>query len=196
MLDLDTDLDEDQPRGRELLRELAHGADETGLPAPPVPEELVDELRLVGSGTIGTREPGRPLLDIDAWAAEACAANDQASGPYLLYGRDGRGATRQYLHYYLSYGPLALFVQRQTDPLADVPATPGLADVLGRVPPLLARLEEARARGTLAADERCVLVDSDLVGSRWTRLRPGMAAVAWRDEGGDPFFGVALELGG
>jgi hypothetical protein len=193
MLDLDIDLDEEQPRGRELLVALADNADETGLPAPPVPDALVDELRLVGNGTIGTCEPDRPLLDIDAWVAEAC--NGGAPGSYLLYGRDGRGVTRQYLHYYLSYGPLALFVQRQTDVLADVPTTPGLAEVFGRVPSLLATLEEARACGSLAADERCVLVDSDLVGSRWARLRPGTAPAAWRAQGGDPFFAVAVELG-
>jgi hypothetical protein len=194
MLDLDITLDEDQPRGRELLFELASAEDETGFPAPPVPNELLDELRIVGEGTFGTREPDRPLLDIDAWVAEACEGDPSGSGPYLLYGRDGRGVTRQFVHYYLSCGPLALFLQRQTDPLADVPTTPGLAEALSRVPPLLDTLEAARAQGSLAADERCVLVDSDLVGSRWARLRPGMTPPAWRDRGGDPFFSIALEL--
>jgi hypothetical protein len=188
MLELEDDLDEEWPTGRVLLQRLAERAAESGPPVPPVPAALVDAFRALGDGRFGTGPLPRPLLRIEGWVDAALAA---APEPFLFYGHDGSGVTRQYLHYYLASGPLVLFLQYRLDLLADEPSAPGFATALARVPPLLARLEAAREEGRLAPDERVVLVDSDLVGQRWTRVAPGRPGPGWRDEGIDPMLAVS-----
>jgi hypothetical protein len=178
-------------RGRELLVALAELLPLQGVPAPPVPHELVDRLQVLGRWQFGTRPLDRPLRDIEGWIAEALTAPPAA---WLVLGHDGQGVTGQAVHYYLATGPLAVFVQERLDALADTPGFPILEAAFAALPALLERLEQAVAQGRIGAGERWLLVASDIVPGRWARLRHAGEAPAWQDVGEPPLGQVLSAL--
>jgi hypothetical protein len=178
-------------RGRELLAALAELLPLQGIPAPPVPHELVDDLRVLGRWQFGTRPLDHPLLDIEGWIARAVTA---PKAPWLVLGHDGLGITGQAVHYYLVAGPLAVLLQERLDALADRPRFPILEAAFAALPGLLDRLEQAAARGLIAAGERWLLVWSDIVPGRWARLRHPGNTPAWQDRGEPPLDHVLAAL--
>ncbi len=183
MLELDPLEDLAALRGRELLVALAELLPRQGIPAPPVPHELVDDLEVLGRWRFGTCPLDRPLLDIEGWIARAATA---PPAPWLVLGHDGQGIMGQAVHYYLLAGPLAVLLQERLDALADRPAFPILEAAFATLPGLLDRLEQAATRGRIAAGERWLLVWSDIVPGRWARLRHPGDTPAWQDTGEPP----------
>ncbi len=160
---------------------------DAGLPFPPVPADLVDGVVVRGEWLFGTRTdtPGPYNLD---WFLDEFL-DSAAPEDYLLFGHDGYGFNSYAMHYYLVRGPLALFDQLawggvyHDDDLALDLMTAHFAQTDG----LIQRLDEARAAGLLAPDQRFVVIMSDFYGSKWaivnTKDRVGQEDIRWMKEG-------------
>ena len=165
--------------------------EEHGLPLPPVPSELVDQIRALAPGLVTSRDDElgpyylRPFLDELAKPPE----------PYILFGTAGHGVGAWAMHYYLVQQGLGLFIQlRFGGAYGDlerersrVASTFAVAESVV-LAPRLRRLPEG---------QRLVVVASDLAGSRWGVVGPEGSALAttgdplgdalqWLDDTADP----------
>ena len=82
--------------------------EQEGLPFPPVPGELTGDFGKFGEWSYGTRLGKFNLYNLADFVEEV----EQGRPPaYLLLGHAGRGIASWAIHYYLVYGPVALFIQ-------------------------------------------------------------------------------------
>ena len=169
-----------EPTGLELAEQLMVLFEHEGLPLPPLPEAMLDDLVLIRPWLVGTREgtPGPYALD---WFVRDAVKDEPPA--YLLLGHDGHGVNSVAMHYYLVTGRLALFLQiswggaymdkagRNAAVAAGFAAASRLIEAARRAEPELVR-----------SDRRLVVVASDLHGHRHALLRAGEAP-DWRPSG-------------
>ena len=167
----------DEQRGIELLSAFADACDARGLPLPPVPETMLDALRLRGLTQAGSRDDPTPGAYNIHWFIDEAVAN--RAPDYVLFGEDGHGLNSHGFHWYLVAGPLAVFVQVAYGGLysANGIAAARLSICYDAARELIDAVLDAADTGHLAADERIVVIDSFTAGQRWARHRAGTEPV-------------------
>ncbi len=163
-----------------LQEARARFADE-GMPFPPVPTVFEAEFRCIAPWTYGTR-PTLPasLYDIHTFVEEAA---ESPVDDYLLMGHDGHGINSYAMHYYLVYGPLALFVQigwggAYMDKAQSVNGMNQLFAELDSILPLVNTSRKTDEPLT-QSDERLIVMLSQFYGLRWRLPKEE----TWREEG-------------
>jgi hypothetical protein len=141
-----------------------------GLPEPPAP--LAEDLRDLGDGRWGTRERAHSFRGIGWFLEEALEGR---ADEYVLAGVESVATEMSALHYFLVYGPVALFLQLSLDD--------GGFDRLPRAREVTAGAIEAAAAGRFAPGSRLFVLDSFLTERRWALLGPESASEPWRTGG-------------
>jgi hypothetical protein len=132
---------------------------------------LLDRIRLLEPELLGTRE-GAPALRGIGWFVEE-AREGRVAEDYLLVGVEEVATALPALHYYCSYGPLALFAQLRIE--RDASGGYRLADeedaLLAEVPRLTQLILE-RSLDAPGPPQRLLVVDSFLAGAEWHLIPP------------------------
>lgn len=149
------------------------------LPMPVVPPSLQARVEKLWDWTWGTQPLPYPLYDIESYVNEAVSgsAND-----YFLLGQDGYGTNAWFLHCYISFGPLSVFVQA---PWGGAYSNLKLAlDGIQRRFAVLERLLGAAEQAMLAEASlpgRLIIQQSSTLPPRWAWAVPG-EPVEWQEE--------------
>lgn len=149
------------------------------LPMPAVPPDLQHRVEKLQDWTWGTRAPPFALYDIESYVAEA---ETGAVGDFFLLGQDGYGTNSWFLHCYISFGPVSVFIQA---PWGGAYSDNRLAqDGVQRRFAVLERLlqaaEQALASG-VSLPGRLLVQQSSTLPPRWAWVVPG-AEVEWKEE--------------
>jgi hypothetical protein len=147
------------------------GAGHLGLPEPPAP--LAEHVRDLGDGRWGTRERAHSFRGIGWFLEEAEAGR---ADEYVLAGIESVATELDALHYFLVYGPVALFLQLPVDDDDDV-------DRLRHAGELTAEVVGAAADRRFAPGTRLFVLDSFLTDRRWALIEPGGEPATWRTGG-------------
>ena len=142
---------------------------------PFVPQVFAAAVRPRGPQVFGTRDPQPAVYALEHYVSEL---EQPGLEDYLLVGFDGHGIASQALHYYLVFGPLALFIQRSHgNPFADRANSRRRINGALELAELLYRdVTQAGRAGKLPPDKRLVVVESDFSRSRWGWVSTGEAA--------------------
>lgn len=143
------------------------GAGHLGLPEPPAP--LAEQLEDLGEGRFGTRSGAHAFRGIGWFLEEAEAGR---AGEYVLAGIEPVSTDTPALHYFLVYGPVALFVQAEIN-------DDGLSR-LTTAGDITASAVSSAADGRFPAGMRLVVLDSFLTDRRWALIGPDGDDEPWR----------------
>lgn len=138
---------------------------ESGIPFPPVPEEMNANIVELSPWVFGTRKVKHGMYFIDTFINEVQSKNVD---DYLLFGHDGHGLNSYALHYFLVYKRLAIFIQWgwggiYMDNAKQLREIAILFDYVKRV----IDLHESIPLNVLASPKRLLIVESDFVNSFW-----------------------------
>lgn len=163
------------------LEEMQAQFTKEGIPLPFVPPVFEPEFRSIAPWTYGTRSSlPSALYDISAFVEEA---EESPAEEYLLIGHDGHGVNSYAIHYYLVYGPVALFFQvawggAYTDREKSAKL---ISQLFERLKNILELAEKCRNQGgsTIRTGRRYLLMLSQFYGGRWRLPHEE----DWREEG-------------
>ena len=147
---------------------------EARLPLPPIPSALAARLHRLGNWHFGTRADAPNPYNL-AWFVQE--VQERPVPDYVVLGHGGHGVNSWALHYYLVYGPLALFLQNGWGGayMDNDTTVQQMAERFTAAVSLIEATEAAQQRGRLALPERLVVVVSDFSGSRWKYLGSALA---------------------
>lgn len=143
------------------------GAGHLGLPEPPAP--LAAQLEDLGDGRVGTRPHAHAFRGIGWFLDEA---EQGRADEYVLAGIETVSTELDALHYFLVYGPVALFVQAEIN-------DDGL-DRLRTAGEVTASAVTSAAAGVFPSRMRLVVLDSFLTDRRWALIGPDAEDEPWR----------------
>ena len=152
---------------------------EAGLPIPPVPKNLSDQLQCPDdAGYLSTRSNAPGPWNLSWFLNEV---EQKTPDHYLVFGIDGHGVESAATHYYLVGNELAIFHQsnlptpHHPNPEAD------LADQYELIAIMAVAAAEAREKGKLPGNSRIVVVRPAGMPSSWgIQPAPGQP-VQWQD---------------
>lgn len=138
---------------------------ESGIPFPPVPEEMITKVLEFQPWVFGTRRIKHGMYFIETFIEEVQSRNVD---DYLLFGHDGHGVNSYALHYFLVFKRLAIFIQWgwggvYMDNAKQLREIATLFDYVKRV----IDLHESIPLNVLATSKRLLIVESDFVNSFW-----------------------------
>lgn len=137
-----------------------------GLTLPFIPEPLKPDFKVLADWVYGTRDDSPPLYNIRHFVQEA----ESAVADYVLVGHDGHGVNSYAMHYYLVYGPIALFVQMSwggayTD---NEKAAQRIVNVFKQAEEVVATAVALQSSGKLGTNDRITVILSNLYDQdRW-----------------------------
>jgi len=154
---------------------------EEGAPFPPVPGVFEAGFRHIAPWTYGTREtPPASLYHIHNFTEEAASSS---VGDYLLMGHDGHGMNSYAMHYYLVYGPLALFLQVGWGGvyMDKAQSVNGMSQLFAEVSSILQLMDTPQKKHSTVArsEDRFIVMLSDFYGQRWRLPKDN----SWHEEG-------------
>ncbi|MEO1017083.1 MAG: hypothetical protein AAFY56_05260 [Pseudomonadota bacterium] len=166
-----------EPRGLALMAEVVEYYERSGLPLPPIPETMLEDLVSQGEAVVTTRDDDIPGAYGIQWFVDEAVANEAPD--YVLFGEDGHGLNSYGFHWYLVAGHAALFVQVPYGGIytASTLAASTLTSRFNAARQLIEAIVEAGDREQLAPDERIIVVDSPFFDTCWTRHRAGAEPV-------------------
>jgi len=149
-----------------------------GLPFPPIPQTLRGHLREHSEWHFSTLEASRSAYALLSFVMET---EDNPVDNYILISHDGHGVNSWAIHYYLVYGPLALFVQTAwggiyTDNDA---AAQRMERRFRQATALIDAVERAKEEQLFGLPQRLIVVVSDFYDSRWRISGPD--GMEWQD---------------
>lgn len=149
------------------------------LPMPAVPQALQSRVEKLQDWTWGTRPPVFALYDIAAFVSEAETGHVE---DYFLLGQDGYGTNSWFLHCYVSFGPVSIFIQAPWGgAYADARlARDGVQRRFAVLERLLQTAEQALLTGA-ALPGRLLVQQSSTLPPRWAWAVPGQP-VEWNEE--------------
>jgi hypothetical protein len=162
-----------------------------GLPFPPIPAELAQQVMRISEWVYGTRaDVSSPYLT-EAYFREL---NEGVEKDYVVFGHAGHGITSYGLHFHLVWGPLALFLQHawgnaDSDPVKD-------AETIARDYALADQIIRAAQQAeSFRLPQRLVVYHSNLrLDSRWALLTPDSGDLVWNYPGFGQALTTALDL--
>jgi len=174
---------------RTTLERLTRACDEAHLPLPPIPARLVPQLRKVEEWVYSSRplewSPGDALFYLHE-------ALRRRPPDYVLIAHAGVGLNGWALHYFLLYGPIAVFLQMPWGG-ARLESDVAVSQIGARFA-AVARLISSAPR--VPAGERLVVSENLRHGVRWAR---GPSGGSYRDfdwyEADDPVSEALASLG-
>lgn len=184
--------EDDELGGIDLLRAFAERYEEQALPLPPLPETMLDELRVLGEAAATTRTGATPGPYAIRWFVDEVLAD--AAPDYCLFGEDGHGLNSYGFHWYLVAGHAAIFVQVAYGGVYQANDVAGrtLGELYDAARVLIDAVIVAADAGKLPKDQRIVVVESFTMGSMWTMHHPGKEP-AWQSSA-EPFQAAAEAL--
>ena len=160
---------------------------DAGLPMPPVPKQIADQLhRPYNASYFTTRQSAPGPWDFMWFLQEV---ENETPDQYMVLGMDGHGVESAATHFYLVEDDLAIFHQ---SPLSS-PSHPDIEDTLSDQYDLIAimavAITQAKGKGYLPDDGRVVIVRPGNQPSAWgIQPAPGKP-VDWQ-ETSDPLLDV------
>ena len=153
----------------EQISDLASAFLEQQLPIPILPGEIAQRIRRVAPWMWTSRESWTSPYDLSAWLSEVLK---HPTEDYVMIGHAGHGMNSYALHYYLVYGPLAVFAQfhwggAYTDQSRTVLS---LSRLYEAVESMLTGIAAAVREGRLPESARLIVKQSDFAGHGWRLL--------------------------
>ena len=184
--------EDDELAGIDLLQAFAEQYEHQSLPLPPVPETMLDELRVLGEAAATTRGEATPGPFAIRWFVDEILAD--IAPDYCLFGEDGHGLNSYGFHWYLVAGHVAIFVQVAYGGVYQANSVAGaaLSEAYDSARKLIDEVIAVADAGNFAKDQRVIVVDSFIMGSTWTMHSPGEEPT-WR-EAPNPCLAAAEEL--
>lgn len=141
---------------------------------PPIPNDLVNDLRVLGDWVFGTRTDAPGPYNIQWFIDELL--EDRVPQDYVIFGHAGHGMNSYAMHYHLVRGPLAIFDQMAWGGVyMDNELQTELIDThFSQIQDMIEALDEAQRRRLIPPDEQFIVILSDFYGSRWARRSQGL----------------------
>ena len=145
------------------------------LPRPPLPGTLEGQLQSQGDWTWSTLPQEDTLYDVEPWIDRL---EDDRDTDFLAVGHEGHGTASWFLHYYLNYQGLAVFLQipwggMGTDQKSAVAGIRRRFEIVQSLLDQCARRDSTDTRGTL-------VVEDAVTGKlRWGWLAGSSESVDW-----------------
>ncbi|WP_257295164.1 hypothetical protein [Endozoicomonas sp. YOMI1] len=167
------------------LGDIAVNLEELGVPFPPVPKALTEQLMPLSECAFGSCLTDIPLYNLEAHLDQLLK---QWPSDYVMYGLSGHGFNSRALHYYLVTDQCALFIQRSMPVL-----TPSLFQP-GQFRHLMQQTIELSCHPALdSMQDQLVVVDSDILYGRIGRYRDRQ--LNWQHEGANAIAHALATLG-
>lgn len=141
-----------------------------GLDLPPVPADLVPNLRQIDATAYATRDLDWTLYDFGHFLNEL--QSGKTVEPYVAFGLAGHGLTQQAAHYYAVTPHCAVLFQMRWGTVMDRPEQDRARHnaMLSIAQRLQTAADTLAQSGKLPAGQRMAVADSSLHGARWTWL--------------------------
>ncbi|WP_257263269.1 hypothetical protein [Endozoicomonas sp. ONNA2] len=154
------------------LADVAVNLEALGVPFPPLPKALTEQLVPLSEYAFGSCLTKIPLYNLEAHLDQLL---NQWPSDYVMYGSSGHGFNSRALHYYLVTDRCALFIQRSMPVLSPASFQPG------QFAHLMQQTIELSCHPALDSwQDQLVVVDSDILFGRIGRYRDGQ--LSWQYE--------------
>ena len=150
-----------------------------GLPMPPVPRNLSDQLLCPDDTQYFTTRDNTPNPWNLSWFLQEI--EQKTPDDYLIFGIDGHGVESAATHYYLVENDIAVFHQSRLPTPSHSRPEPDLVDQYELLATIAVAASEAKEKGKLPDDGRIILVRPTNMPSSWgIQPAPGQP-VQWQE---------------
>lgn len=141
-----------------------------GLPEPYIPQDLNKLLIPVDDTTFTSRTMPDHIYETEAFISEILS---KSTANYLSVGFSGYGTSSNFMHYYLKFGHLALFLQLSWGNIVTEKdfQKNRIKSYLNAIPLLLNNLHDAQEAGLIKKSRQLLILDSDRIGSGWAWVK-------------------------